>query len=206
MPTFYLIRHAENDFVGRRLAGWLPGVHLNEQGVAQARALAEALAPVKLAALYSSPLDRALETAEPLARTKGLEIRIRPDLGEVKVGRWEGESLRRLRRRKLWTVIQQAPSLARFPEGESFVEAQARVVAELEALREQHPGSRSAIACISHSDTLKLALAHYVGMPLDLFQRLTIEPASISILRISDGHVRLLQLNNTRATRVIPSG
>ena len=206
MPTFYLIRHAENDFVGRRLAGWLPGVHLNEQGVAQARALAEALAPVKLAALYSSPLDRALETAEPLARTKGLEIRIRPDLGEVKVGRWEGESLRRLRRRKLWTVIQQAPSLARFPEGESFVEAQARVVAELEALREQHPGSRSAIACISHSDTLKLALAHYVGMPLDLFQRLTIEPASISILRISDGHVRLLQLNNTRATPVIPSG
>lgn len=206
MPTFYLIRHAENDFVGRRLAGWLPGVHLNEQGVAQARALAEALAPVKLAALYSSPLDRALETAEPLARTKGLEIRIRPDLGEVKVGRWEGESLRRLRRRKLWTVIQQAPSLARFPEGESFIEAQARVVAELEALREQHPGSRSAIACISHSDTLKLALAHYVGMPLDLFQRLTIEPASISILRISDGHVRLLQLNNTRATRVVPPG
>jgi len=206
MPTFYLIRHAENDFVGRRLAGWLPGVHLNEQGVAQARALAEALAPVKLAALYSSPLDRALETAEPLARTKGLEIRIRPDLGEVNVGRWEGESLRRLRRRKLWTVIQQAPSLARFPEGESFVEAQARVVAELEALREQHPGSRSAIACISHSDPLKLALAHYAGMPLDLFQRLTIEPASISILRISDGHVRLLQLNNTRATRVVPPG
>jgi len=206
MPTFYLIRHAENDFVGQRLAGWLPGIHLNERGVAQARALAEILAPMKLAALYSSPLDRALETAEPLSRAKDLEIRIRPGLGEVKVGRWEGESLRRLRRRKLWTVIQQAPSLARFPDGESLAEAQARVVAEIEALRQQHPGSRSAVACISHSDTLKLALAYYIGMPLDLFQRLTIEPASISILRISDAHVRLLQLNDMRATRAVPPG
>jgi probable phosphoglycerate mutase len=206
MPTFYLIRHAENDFLGQRLPGWLPGVHLNERGVAQARALAEVLASVRLAALYSSPLDRALETAEPLARAKGLEIRIRPELGEVKVGQWEGESLRRLRRRKLWTVIQQAPSLARFPDGESFAEAQGRVVAEIEALRQQHPGSRSAIACISHSDTLKLALAYYIGMPLDLFQRLTIEPASVSILRISDGYVHLLLLNDTRATRAVPPG
>jgi probable phosphoglycerate mutase len=205
MPTFYLIRHAENDLTGRRLPGWLPGIHLNERGLAQARALAEILAPVKLAALYCSPLERARETAKPLAAAKGLQVRIRPDLGEVRVGRWEGESLHRLRRLKLWGVIQQAPSLARFPDGESFVEAQARVVAELEALRRLHPGPRAAIACVSHSDTLKLALAHYAGIPLDLFQRLTIEPASVSVLRVSDGHIRLLQLNDTRATRVVPS-
>jgi probable phosphoglycerate mutase len=115
------------------------------------------------------------------------------------VGRWQGQSLKALRRRRLWPVIQHAPSLARFPDGESFPEAQARVVAELEALRGEHGRPKAAIACVSHSDVIKLAIAHYVGLPLDLFQRLTVEPASISVLWVADSRVRLLRLNDTHA-------
>lgn len=204
MPIFYLIRHAENELVGKRLPGWLPNVHLNDRGRAQAEALPDILAPVRLAALYSSPLERAVETAEPLAHRQDLPIVTRADLGEIRVGRWEGQPLRRLRRLKAWSVVQSAPSLFRFPGGETYAEAQARLVAEIEGLRHAHRGKTSAVACVSHSDGIKLILAHYLGIPLDLFQRLTVEPASVSVLHISDAQVRLLSLNDTRATRARP--
>ncbi len=197
MTLVYLIRHGENDMIGKRLAGWMPGVHLNERGRAQAQALARALADAPIRAIYASPLVRTMETAAPLADLKALKIVIRPGLGEVRPGRWQGQSLKSLRRRKLWPVIQFAPSLARFPEGESFLEVQARVVAELEAIHRAHP--KASVACVSHADVIKLAVAHYLGLPLDLFQRLSVAPASISLLSISDGHARLLGLNDTRA-------
>lgn len=204
MTTILLIRHGENDFVRKhRLAGWLPDVHLNERGRRQAQALAEHLARVKLQAVYASPLERTMETAEPIAAAQGLEVIPRPALGEVRVGRWQGQSLKVLRRRKLWSLVQQMPSLARFPEGESFAEAQARVVAELEALRARHRGKRAVIACVSHADIIKLAIAYYLGLPLDLFQRLVVMPASISVLHIQDGAVRLLRLNDTRAAEAV---
>ncbi len=205
MTTFYLIRHGHNDFLEKhKLVGRMPDVHLSEQGHSQAEALGRILSAVKFKAIYASPLERAVETAEPLARTQSLDIIIREGLLEIGFGSWQGQSLKALTRRKLWPIIQNSPSLARFPNGESFPEAQARVVAELEALRSLHRGKKGSVACVFHSDPIKLAIAHYLGLALDLFQRITISPASISVLAISDSGTRILSLNGTRATYVTP--
>jgi probable phosphoglycerate mutase len=127
-------------------------------------------------------------------------------LAEMQVGDWQGQSLRRLSRHKLWPVIQHTPSLARFPGGESFPEAQARIVAALEALRARHPSPRAIVACFSHADMIKLAVAHYIGMPLDLFQRLALDPASITALHVRPERAILLRLNDTRATEAARAG
>jgi len=205
MTILYLIRHGHNDFLGKRkLAGRMPDVHLSSEGCRQAEDLRRILSSVKFEAIYASPLERAVETAEPLARDQGLDILTREGLLEIGYGSWQGQSLKALRRRKLWPIIQNTPSLARFPGGESFPEAQARVVAELEALRDVHHSEKASIACVFHSDPIKLAIAHYLGMPLDLFQRMTISPASMSVLTISDNSVRVMGLNDTRATDGTP--
>ena len=203
MTTIYMIRHGENDFIGKthKLAGWLPGVHLNDRGRAQAEALAQILSSVKIDALYASPLERTMETALPIAKAKGLEIHKREALGEIKYGRWEGQTLKALARRKLWLVIQNTPSLARFPDGESFVEAQERVVSEIETLRTIHKSPKASFACVTHADVIKLGIAHYLGLPLDLFQRIVVMPASISILHI-DQVPRLVKLNDMQATQL----
>ncbi len=197
MTVVLLIRHAENDYVRTgRLAGRLPGVHLNARGREQAQALAEALRETPLAAVYSSPLERALETAQPVAEAHGLEVVVREGLLELDIGAWQGCTLKQLRRRKLWRVVQGTPSRMRFPDGETFLEAQGRVVAELEALAAQH-SPKAVIACVSHADLIKLAVAYYLGLPLDLFQRLTIAPASITALAfLPDAPPRLLTLNH----------
>lgn len=195
MTHIYLIRHAENDYVGKKLAGWKPGVHLNEKGRRQAQALAERLAGVRLEAVYSSPLERAIETAAPLAQARRLPILRRPALGEVKYGEWTGRSLKALARTRLWRVVQFRPSAVRFPGGETFPELQMRVVGALEAIRAEHP--KGAVAVVSHGDAIRVAVAHYLGVHLDLFQRIMISPASITILHLSDGLPRLLRLNDT---------
>jgi probable phosphoglycerate mutase len=206
MTTFLLIRHGENDWVGRRLPGWTPGLHLNAKGRAQAEALAALLRPVRLAAVCSSPLERALETARPLAKAKGLPVQRLRGLAEMQVGEWQGRPLSRLRRTNLWPIIQHTPSLARFPGGESFAEAQARIVAALEALRQRYPSPRAVVACFSHADMIKLAVAHYLGLPLDLFQRLALEPASITAVHVGRGSAFLLRLNDTRAAEAARRG
>ncbi len=195
MTGLLLIRHALNDWVGERLAGWTPGVQLNEEGLAQASDLARRLAEVPLAAVYCSPLERALETAEPLAGSRGLAVEVREGLGEVHYGDWTGRLLKELREEELWPVIQVYPGGARFPGGESIREVQSRMVAALDAIRDAHPGQ--AVAVISHSDPIKLAVAHYAGMPLDLFQRLTISPASVTAFAFSRFGPRLICLNHT---------
>ena len=206
MTIIYLIRHADNEFINQgKLAGWLPGIHLTAHGISQAEALAQSLTKVKFKAVYASPLDRAMETAEPIARSKGLEVIPRIGLGETQYGRWQGQSFKVLRRKKLWSIVHHTPTLARFPEGESFTEAQARVVAEIESLRVKHKQPKAIFACVSHADTIKLAIAHYIGLPLDLYNRLTVEPASVSILAIGKSHTRLIRLNDTQAGH-FPSG
>jgi probable phosphoglycerate mutase len=201
MTLIYLIRHGENEYVGKgKLAGWLPGIHLNDKGIAQAEALVNLFSKRKLNAIYSSPLERTLETAKPLAVSKGLKVINTDGLGEIGYGRWQGQSLKALRRRKLWPIIQNTPSLARFPEGESFFEAQARTVSKIEDLRSKHKGKKNAIACVTHADVIKLIVAHYIGLPLDLFQRLMVLPGSVSTLHFDPG-IRLLTLNDTTATR-----
>lgn len=195
MPTVLLIRHAENDYVKKGvMAGRLPGVHLNKKGRQQAQALAEKLAKAPIKALYTSPLERAMETAEPIARALGLEPILRAGIAETDMGEWQGQSYKQLRRTKAWKIVQAAPSLFRFPGGESFAECQARMVTEIEALRLQHD-EKDLFACISHGDPIKLAIAYYLGLPLDHFQRLWTSPASITALSIGEMGSRLITMN-----------
>jgi probable phosphoglycerate mutase len=189
-----LIRHGVTEATGVRLGGWKPGVHLTEDGRAQADGIAERLRPVRLAAVYSSPLERCVETAEPLAREQRREIVVRDDLGEVRYGAWTDRPLRQLARTRLWRRVQTVPSGVRFPGGESLLEVQSRALRELEGIAGRHP--RSAVAVVSHADVIKLLVGHYAGAPLDLFQRLIVDPASICAVAVGDGIPRILRLND----------
>lgn len=195
MPVILLIRHGENDYVKKhRLAGRLPGVHLNKKGQEQARLLAEKLRDVPVKAIYSSPLERTLETAAPLAQALGLEVIPRLGLIETDFGEWQGESLKKLGRLKAWRMVQYRPSLMRFPGGETFAEIQMRYVHELESICSQYE-PKDIVACVSHADPIRLAVAYYIGLPLDMFQRLSVLPGSISVLWIAEGVSQLLALN-----------
>ncbi len=195
MTHLYLVRHGHTDWADKKLAGWLPGVRLNATGAQQAEALVERLAPIPFAAIYSSPLERAVETASPLARARGLRVVKLPDLGEVRYGDWQGQSLKRLAKKKEWAIVQHAPSLMRFPNGESIREMQSRAVAGVERVAAAHP--QGAVALFSHGDVIKAIVAHWIGMPLDTFQRLLIAPASVTVLSLGRFGARLLRLNDT---------
>jgi probable phosphomutase (TIGR03848 family) len=194
MSTLLLIRHGENDYlVKNKLPGHLPGVHLNERGCEQALELAQTLSRLPIKAIYSSPLERAIETAEPLAQSLGLEIQLRPDLTDIDVGEWEGRSWKVLGRTGLWKMIQQTPSRFQFPGGETFVKAQERVVHVLDAIANLHADEM--IAVIFHADPIKLAVAHYVGLSLDKFQRLSAHTGSVTILKMDGDSSKVLALN-----------
>jgi probable phosphomutase (TIGR03848 family) len=201
MMVLLLIRHAVTDWVGERLAGWTPDVHLNEEGRAQAAALARLLAGVPLAAIYSSPLERTLETAQPLAEACSLEVQVREGLGETRCGDWTGRALKELQKDELWPVVQTYPGGFRFPGGESMREIQARMVAELDAIRDAHGGQ--IVAVVSHADPIRTAAAYYAGLPLDLFQRLAISPASVTAFAFSRFGPHLACLNYTASLPAI---
>jgi probable phosphoglycerate mutase len=195
MPLLLLIRHGENDYTKTsKLAGHLPEVHLNEKGQKQAAELAEALAKVPIKAIYSSPLERARETAAPLAEKLNLEVQIRAGLVETSIGEWAGQELKALRKLPEWKVVQGTPSRFRFPNGESFAECQIRLVSEIEAIVKAHKPDEI-IACVSHADPIKLVTAYYLGMPLDHFQRLGCDTASVTVLMLAEKGVLLAKLN-----------
>ena len=196
-PTrILLVRHGANDYVKQGLlAGRTPGVHLNDEGLRQAAALADRLACEPIVAIYSSPLERCLETAAPLAQRLNLHPVIVDEIVETGCGEWTGQSVEGLRQHPSWQQVQFSPSSFRFPDGESMVETQARMVGALQRLAGRHAGE--AIVVVSHSDPLKLAIAFHIGMPLDAFQRLEISPASISELVFNSFHARLARLNDT---------
>jgi len=195
MPLLLLIRHGENDFTKKhKLAGHLPDVHLNERGQKQSQDLANGLKDMPIKAIYSSPLERAMETAAPIAKARGLEVILEPGLIEANVGKWQGRSIRSLALNKKWRVVQFAPSRATFPEGETFYECQTRVVAALDAVLSKHR-PQDIIACVSHADPIKLAVAHYLGLPLDHFQRLGCDTGSVSVLYIGEMGASLVKLN-----------
>jgi probable phosphoglycerate mutase len=151
---------------------------------------------VKLAAIYSSPLERAVETAQAVvAPHSRLDVMIENDIGEVHYGEWNGKRLRRLERTRLWKIIQTTPSFARFPGGESIREMQARAVAAVERIRLAHP--EGAVALVSHADVISVIIAHYAGMHLDLYQRLVIWPASLSIIVLHEGGPKIVSVNDT---------
>lgn len=195
MTVLLLIRHAVTDVTGKRLSGRTPGVHLSPDGRRQAEALAERLSAVPIAALYASPLERCVETAEVIGERRGLGVQLLPQLEEVAYGRWTGRPLAQLVRTSLWTKIQQSPSSVRFPEGETLAEVQRRAVDALEGVAGRHP--RGVVAAVSHADVIRLVLAHYAGVHLDLFQRLIVSPASVSAVALGDRVPRILRMNDT---------
>lgn len=195
MTEIILIRHGEVEALRKgKFYGRKPGVHLNAAGQAQAKALAAILKGQKLSAVYSSPLDRALETAKPIAKAHKLEVTGRWGLEETDLGEWLGKSIKRLKRGKNWQDLQYRPSRFRFPGGESIQEQQARLVSEIEEILAMHK-AKDRIVCVSHADPIKLIVAFYLGLPMDLFQRISIGPASVSRLHFTDGHFRLGSLN-----------
>lgn len=197
MTYVLLVRHGQNDWVEkRRLAGWTPGVHLNEEGQEQVDRLARRLAHLPIKFIYSSPLERCLETAEAIGVSLRLEVTRLPAVGEVRYGRWEGKKVKKVAKKKRsWNAVQHYPSRFRFPGGETLREVQGRAVAALEELCASHKDEM--ILVVSHADVIKLLLAHYLGVHIDLFQRLIISPASVSALLLSDGGlVRVLRIND----------
>ena len=197
MATIILVRHGENDWVKKhRLAGWIEGVHLNENGRQQATAAANRLSTLPLNALYSSPVLRCRETAEFIANSQNLPITYLDEIGEVRYGKWEGKKIKKLAKKKEWFTVQFFPSRMKFPGGESLRKVQARGVNALEALAEKH-GEKEVVCVVSHADLIKLVLAHYLGVHIDLFQRIIISPASVSVLHLApNGMVRVGRIND----------
>lgn len=195
MTRFLLIRHATTDSVGKRLSGRLAGVPLNEAGLAQARKLAARLANLPLAAVYSSPLERAMQTAAPIAARHQLEILVSDHFLEMEFGEWTNSPFEVLIQQPHFQRFNFFRSSTRIPGGEHMLEAQLRIITGLEKLHQQHP--RQTIAVVSHADLIKAALAYYAGIHLDMFQRLEISPASVSILELYDETARITLLNDT---------
>lgn len=190
-----LVRHALTPMTGVKLSGWTPGVHLSAAGRAQAERLAERMGDLPIDAIYASPLERTIETAQPLAKLRKLRIRQREEIGEVHYGSVEGRSLRSLAKTALWTQLRAWPSDVRFPGGESLRETQARAVAAIERLREEHTGKT--VVVVSHGDWIRLAMAHHMGIHIDLYRRLAVEPVSVSALRFVEMGVVVKLLNET---------
>jgi probable phosphoglycerate mutase len=172
--TLALIRHAAHGLVGHTIVGRAPGVRLSPAGVRQAQALAERFAGGALAALYTSPLERATETAAAIGAQLGLEARVAEELNEIDFGAWTGRTVAELDQIEAWRQFNHFRSSARIPDGETMVEVQARFLRLVERLTAAHPGRT--VALVSHGDVIKAALAHYLGVHLDLFQRIEIAP------------------------------
>lgn len=197
MATFCLIRHAAHDWLARGLAGRLPGVSLNADGHEQAAHLAARLANAPLRAIYSSPLERAVQTAQPLAQRLNLPLQISEEINEIDFGDWTGQTFDQLNDEPQWAPFNAFRSGTRLPGGELMLEAQTRIVAHMERLRARHEGEH--IALFSHGDIIKAALAYFLGVPLDVFGRLEISPASLSIIALDDYAPRILCVNDTGA-------
>lgn len=191
-----LVRHGQTPTTGSVLPGRAPGLHLSDRGREQAERVADRLTGLAVDALYSSPLERACETAEPAAVRTGLAVKHDDGLLECDFGEWTGSAIADLAALPEWQTVQHSPSRFRFPDGESFPEMQSRIVGAMEALRDAHAGG--VVVCFSHADPIKAAVAHALGTPLDLFQRIFISPGSVSAISYTDGQdPSVLMVNST---------
>jgi len=194
-----LVRHARTPSTGRVLPGRAPGLHLSDAGRGEADGVAARLARLRtVGAVYASPRERARETAEPIARARRLAVRVEPGLDECDFGRWTGAALKTLRKTPEWRVVQRYPSGFRFPDGESFTEMQARITAAIGRLVARHPGET--IVAVSHADPIKAAVAHALGNHLDLFQRIVVAPASLTVIAYRNDGPVVLTVNWTDGT------
>jgi probable phosphoglycerate mutase len=197
MTILLLIRHGMTDMVAqRRLSGWTPGVALNDLGRREAYALAGRLAHAPLQAIYASPLDRTLQTAQIVAAPHGLEVQVRERLIETDIGEWTGKLIDEVKDGDTWKAIQARPSGVRIGGGETIDEVQTRVAAELEAIR-QVASPDGVVAVVSHGDPIKAAICYYLGLGLDYFQRLHISTASVTVLIMGEQGASLASLNVT---------
>lgn len=196
-PTLVLlVRHGQTATTGKVLPGRAKGLHLAEEGVAQAERAASRLAMLpEVAAVYASPLERTRETAAPIGRALGLKVQTTRGLLECDFGEWTGKKLSQLMKKPEWRTVQTAPSTFRFPGGESFAEMQSRIWDELGTLVARHPGQT--IVCVSHADPIKAAVAQAMGIHLDLFQRIVVSPCSITAVLMGHGSPIVLSVNST---------
>jgi probable phosphomutase (TIGR03848 family) len=195
-PTrLILVRHAVTAHTGPLLSGRMPGIELSEKGVGQAEAAAKRLAALPIAAVYASPIERTTQTAGCIAAQHHLDVMPLPGVIEADYGDWTGGKIADLAKTDEWKVVQVAPSRAQFPGGESIRAMQARMVDALDAVVAAHP--HETVVVVSHADPIKSAIAHYTGMHLDLFQRLHVSPASVTVLDFHPYGVLLVKCNDT---------
>lgn len=192
--TIYLLRHGHSTANAKSiLAGRDASVSLSPRGIEQAQAVMHELGERKFAKIYSSPMPRCLETLRPLAGKSKLKIEKDDGLIEMEYGDWSGKKLLALSRKKMWSEIQARPSLVRFPNGESFLEMQGRALESVKSLA--IPGAE--ILVCSHGDVIKAIIAGLVGLHLDNFQRLTIDPASITVIDLFAESAQIRLMNST---------
>jgi probable phosphoglycerate mutase len=191
-----LVRHGQTPTTGKILPGRAAGLHLADAGVQQAHRVAERIAELpRIDAIYASPLERARETAAPIAKALKQRVKIDQGLLECDFGDWTGAELGKLMKKPEWSTVQKAPSTFRFPNGESFTEMQTRMVTALDRIRAAHPGGT--VVCVSHADPIKAAVAHAMGTHLDLFQRIVIGTCSVSAVAYSPHGPIVLTVNST---------
>jgi probable phosphoglycerate mutase len=190
-----LARHAVTEQTGPMLSGRTPGIDLSDEGRRQAAALGERLASLPIAAVYASPIERTTQTAQAVAVHHGLPVLPLPGVIEADYGEWTGGKIAELAKTDLWRTVQRAPSRARFPSGESLSEMQARMVAAIETVVAEHSGE--IVVVVSHADPIKAAVAHFTGLHLDLFQRIVVSPASVTVLELSAAGTAMLKCNDT---------
>jgi probable phosphoglycerate mutase len=188
-----LIRHGRCDPVGHSIAGRAPGVRLNREGCLQAERLADVLGTLDFAAVYSSPLERALETAEPLARRRGLAVEELAELNELDFGDWTGRTLAELAGDSTWDDWNRARDSTRIPGGESMLEAVARADRGINAMRKRHPGGL--VLAVTHGDVIRGLLCHVLGVSLNWIHRLEVSPGSVSLLRYEGEAPTVLVVN-----------
>ena len=199
MTTVLLLRHGRTTAnTAGVLAGWTPGVRLDDAGAAQVRVVGERLAKVPLAAVVSSPLERCVQTADAVIQGRDLQVRTDDRLGEARYGDWTGRTIKELSKEPLWRVVQQHPSAAVFPgdEGEGLAQTQARAVAAVRAWNASLGPDAVWLAC-SHGDVIKAILADALGLHLDQFQRIVVDPASISVVTYTDTRPFVVRVNDT---------
>jgi probable phosphomutase (TIGR03848 family) len=196
MATVLLVRHGLTTLTGPVLAGWTPGVHLDDRGRSQVEALGARLRPLRISGIVTSPLERCRETAAAIAADRDLEVLVDDRLGECRYGDWTGQELKKLAKDPLWKVVQAHPSAARFPGGETLRETQARAVDAVRA-HDSDFGPDATWVAVSHGDVIKAVVADALGMHLDLFQRIQVDPASVTAVRYTELRPFLLRLNDT---------
>lgn len=198
MTTFLLLRHASHDWLARGMAGRLPGVGLNERGRAEAAALAAPFAAAGLVAIYSSPRQRARETAAPIAARLGLPVGAAEEFDEIDFGAWMGLSFAELERDVAgWDTWVNRRGSATPPGGEPFAGVPLRARAGIDRLGRAHPQGR--VLVVSHGDVIKALLAHTLGLSLDLLERFAIDPASLSVIETGPGWAQVRLVNGTAA-------